>query len=97
MLKNSRLGRFDIKALKLSANRIIRINPAQYHVRISDRWPRIAEAVGDRPRRGPRAFGADIEQSTLINPSNRTAACADRRNLDHGRAHDHPEINGCLR
>jgi hypothetical protein len=65
MLKNRRLGRFDIKALKLSANRIIRVNPAQYHIGISDRWARIAEAIGDRPRVDPALSGPMLSNPPL--------------------------------
>jgi hypothetical protein len=37
-----------------------------------------------------------LKQATAIDPGDRTAACTDRRDLDHGRAYDHAKFDRCL-
>lgn len=64
------------------AEKMIRIDPAIGHVAIRDRGPFATASVGGGAGRRAGARRAHFEQSLLVGMDDRTAARADRRNVD---------------
>ena len=51
----------NIQSIELAANRIVRVDAAQYHIGVSHRRTVVAQAVGHGPWVRACAFGADIQ------------------------------------
>ena len=69
-----------------AAEKIVRVEPAQYEVGVGDRGLRPALAIADRPGVGPGALGADSEDAAWVHPSDGPATRADFHEVDHWRA-----------
>ena len=89
--------RLHVEPPQLAADRPLGIDPAEQEVGVGDGRAIATRGVAGGSRRGAGALRPHLQESAGIDPGDRTAARADRRDLDHGRAHDQAEVERRLR
>jgi hypothetical protein len=71
--------------LHAAAEELVRVEASQHHLRIRDGRLGAAAAVARGPRVGARRARTHAKRTALVYVCDRSAACAHRRHVDHGR------------
>ena len=68
MFKDRLFSGINIKAGQFAANRVVRVDAAQHNIRIRHSGPCVALTIGHRTGRRSCAFGANVQQTTFVDP-----------------------------
>jgi hypothetical protein len=79
-----------------TADRPLGVDPAEHDVRVGHGRAVVAAPVGDGAGVGARALRPDLQEAARVDPGDRAATGADRRDLDHRRADDEAEVDAGL-